>query len=90
MTQLTLPLSRRTDPHTSKAAASRAESFRARHEAKIWQALKDYGPMIPCEIAAHTGMDSVAVSRRGAGMARKGLVTLGPDVREGCRVWRAI
>ena len=89
MTQLDLPLARRTDAATSHAAAKRAVVFKARHEAKIWQALKDYVILIPSEIAYHTGLDAVAVSRRGAGMVRKGLVSVGPDVREGCRVWRA-
>ena len=89
MEQMEIPLARRSDPDTSRVAAKRAAEFRIRHEAKIWQALKDYGSMIPSEIAYHTGLDAVAVSRRGAGMVMKLLVTVGPDVREGCRVWRA-
>lgn len=90
MTQLDLPLARRTDPQTSHDAAWNARAFKARQEAKIWQALKDWGPMIPREIGPHVNMDSVAVARRGAGMERKHLIVMGPEVREGCRVWRAI
>lgn len=88
--QLDLPLARNTDPSTSHDAARRADTFKARHEAVILQALRDYGAMIPSEIAAHCRLDSIAISRRGAGMQRKGLITCGPDVREGCRVWRAV
>lgn len=90
MMRTVMPLARRNDPDTSHEAATRAREFQARHEALIWQALKDYGPSIPPELEVYTGLESIAISRRGAGMERKGLVSMGPDKREGYRVWRAI
>lgn len=88
MNQLALPLARRTDPDTSRRAADRAFGFQARQEAKIYAALRS-GPMTAKEIAAATGLDYVAVSRRDKGMERKGLIRMGPDERGGCRIWRS-
>lgn len=92
MTQLALDLSpraRRRDPRTSHVAADKAASFAARHVSKIWTCLKDHGAMTPREIAERTGMDYVAVQRRGCDLERAGLIVRGPDERDGMRVWRA-
>jgi predicted transcriptional regulator len=94
MSQLTLsfdrPLSRRSDPATSHQAADRAASFAGKHRALIWNALIDNGPRTPRELADITGMDYVAIQRRGAEMERAGLITRGPEVRDGQQVWRGI
>lgn len=82
-------LARKRDPETSKRAASNTASFRARHAALIWEALKQHGPMTAHEIAARTNLDNVQVSRRGKEMVERNLVTIGPATRDGCRVWRA-
>lgn len=87
--QLFSPRSRRTDPDTSKRAAKRSGEFRARHISKIFCCLQDNGPGTKDEIASRTGLDAVAVARRGKEMERAGLVVIGPEVRSGCRVWRA-
>lgn len=83
------PRARRRDPATSHAAAARAESFSARHTAKIWTALRDRGPGNKDDIAGWTGLDAVAVARRGREMQKAGLVTIGPEVKQGSRIWRA-
>lgn len=95
MTQLALPfaaerLARRTDAQTSKQSAAATVSFRARHIALIWGTLKEYGPMTAKQIAACTALDNVQVSRRGKEMEARRLVTIGPDTRDGCRIWRAV
>jgi predicted ArsR family transcriptional regulator len=82
-------LARKRDPETSRAAAEATGSFRARHIALIAEALRTHGPMTAHEIAAVTRLDNVQVSRRGKEMTERGLVTIGPDQRSGCRVWRA-
>lgn len=89
MTQLPLPLSRALDPATSHAAAHRAREFRARHEALILDALRVHGPMTAREIASVIRLDSVQISRRGREMQLRGLVSIGPHSRNGCRIWEA-
>lgn len=88
MTRQHIPLSRTYDPQTSVIAALRVVSFKARHEALILEALRVHGPMTKDGIASVTRLDAVQVARRGRGMERAGLVMLGPDTFEGCRVWR--
>ena len=81
MSQLALsfsaPLSRRSDPETSRAAAEKSADFRAKHEARIFGAIFDAGEKGATykEIAAATGMEPVAVARRLKGMERRGLIT---------------
>lgn len=94
MMQLETPLVRNTDPQTSRDAAGKARVFKARHIAIIWDALKTLdmikpGIATPRSIAEYTGIDYVAVQRRGAEMERKGLIVRGPDKRHGQLVWRA-
>ena len=87
--QLSIPLSRNTDPQTSVDAAEKAKTFKARHIALIYEALNFYRHgLIPRHIAYYTGMDYTAIQRRGAEMERKGLITRGPDVRDGMKIWR--
>jgi transposase len=83
-------LARTGDPSTSVRSAARSSEFRARHAAIILQALRDHGPMTAHEIAAVTRLDNVQISRRGKQMVEDKLVTIGPDVRDGCRIWCAI
>ena len=70
----TLPLFRRTDPVTSKAAGIAAKSFRGEHECRILEALAA-GPATKDEIASRIGtMTEQQVARRMHGLARLGLV----------------
>jgi len=57
-------LARRGDPATSKAAAREAQSFAAGHCRLILDSLAAQGPQTKDELAASTGLDSVAVARR--------------------------
>ena len=83
------PLYRRSDPETSYQAAEHAKQFKARDISIIWAALKEHGRMTPREIAEVSGLDYVAVQRRGAEMERKKLIVRGPEIRDGMRVWEA-
>lgn len=65
-------LARRTDPATSKAAA-KAATFAQGHCRLILDSLTSHGPQTKDELAAHTGLDSVAVARRMATL-RDGLL----------------
>jgi DNA-binding MarR family transcriptional regulator len=87
MQQIELPLSRRTDPITSYQAARRIGLHVDSHEWAILQALES-GPMTAKELARATKLTDVQVSRRGAAMCRQSLITIGPDQRDGCRIWR--
>ena len=91
MTQIELPLSRRNDPITSKSAATKAESFKARDIERILHVLRiNSNPLTYRLIAWLTDMEPVAVARRGAEMKRRGLISMGPDTRDGCQIWRII
>lgn len=83
-------LSRSSDPETSKLAGENSKEFRARHISRIWGSLKDFGPMNKNEIALRTGLDATQVARRGKEMELNHLVSIGPDSKDGCRLWRAI
>lgn len=87
---LEFPMFRTGDPQTSKDAAEKAREFKARHIAKIYAALDQVGAhgATKNELAHLTSLDDVAICRRGKEMEEKGLVVIGPDSREGCRVWR--
>ena len=102
MSQLALsfsaPLSRRSDPETSRAAAEKSADFRAKHEARIFGAIFEAGERGANyrEIAAATGLEPVAVARRLKGMERRGLITRsalydcsGFESRDGMAVWWA-
>jgi hypothetical protein len=85
------PLARRSDPQTSHDAAEKAKHFQARHISIIWDCLVQNGPMTPKEIESwFTGLDYVAIQRRGCDLERRGLIVRGPEVRDGQRVWKAI
>ena len=92
------PLSRRSDPETSHAAAEKSADFRAKHEARIFGAIFEAGDrgLNYREIAAATGLEPVAVARRLKGMERRGLIARsaltdcsGFESRNGCSVWWA-
>lgn len=87
-----LPLFRRTDPDTSKAAGEAAREFLGEHERLILEALAA-GPGTKDEIAARCGLSEQQVARRMAGIKRRGLVVDTGERRasaSGCaeRVWR--
>jgi hypothetical protein len=89
-----LPLFRRTDPATSKAAARKARSFLGRHERLILQALAA-GPGTKDEIAARCGLSEQMVIRRRAALLRSGLVVLTGERRRTpsgnmAEVWRRV
>jgi predicted ArsR family transcriptional regulator len=91
-----MPLSRRTDPDTSRAAAVSMVKTAASHCALIETALDRMGPMGRFEIAEATGLDPVAVARRladlvQAGRARRLVATFErtPSGRRGS-VWRVL
>lgn len=90
----TLPLFRRTDPVTSKAAgrAARETGLVGRHERLILEALAA-GPGTKDEIAGRCGLTEQQVARRRAGLLRHGLVVLTGDRRRTpsgntAEVWR--
>lgn len=80
-------LARRSDPHTSHAAAARVAEFASQHAARIVLALKDRGPSTISEIAAATGINSVACARRLPELERLGAVR--PQRVDGVVVTRA-
>lgn len=89
-----LPLFRRSDPETSKAAGRAAKEFLGHHERLILEALAD-GPGTKDEIAGRTGeLSEQQVARRMHGLHMAGLVeptgTTRPS-RSGRpeRVWKA-
>lgn len=85
----TTPLVRRTDVDTSKAAAEKCQTFKAKHIAIIWTCLKDNGPMIPGEIARRMNLDYHAVQRRIKECIDKGLIERLPETRHGQHVLKA-
>ena len=87
-----LPLWRKSDPDTSKAAGEAAREFLGDHERLILEALAA-GPGTKDEIASRCGLTEQQVARRMAGMKRRGLVVDTGERRasaSGCaeRVWR--
>lgn len=87
-----LPLFRRTDPDTSKAAGAAAREFLGDHERRILEALSA-GPGTKDELAHRCGLTEQQVARRMAGLKRRGLVVDTGERRasaSGCaeRVWR--
>jgi predicted Rossmann fold nucleotide-binding protein DprA/Smf involved in DNA uptake len=69
--QSDLPLFRRTDPVTSKAAGVAAREFKGDHERRILEALAA-GPAGKCELARRCGLTEQQVNRRLAEMRRHG------------------
>ena len=95
MMQLEFPLHRRTDPQTSRDAAANVDTFKAGHEAKIFDALSNaQSGLTYREIATVARLEPVAVARRLKGMERRKLVkrrTNGEgayEQRAGMCVWR--
>ena len=88
----TLPLFRRTDPATSKAAAVSVTEFAGEHHAAILTALAA-GPAGASGIAARCGLSGHQVNKRLTELARTGrIVETGRTVRSssgrGEREWR--
>ena len=80
--------SRTTDSDTSHVAARNAATHKANtHRAQIADCLRELGPMNACQIAYWTGIDYYAVQRR---LSETGGIEKTDEVRDGCRVWRAI
>jgi predicted ArsR family transcriptional regulator len=87
-----LPLWRKSDPDTSKAAGEAAREFLGEHERLILEALAA-GPGTKDEIAGRCGLSEQQIARRMAGLKRRGLVVDTGERRasaSGCaeRVWR--
>jgi predicted ArsR family transcriptional regulator len=87
-----LPLWRKSDPDTSKAAGEAAREFLGEHERLILEALAA-GPGTKDELAGRCGLSEQQVARRMAGLKRRGLVVDTGERRasaSGCaeRVWR--
>ena len=94
-TQPNLPFSlthsRRSDPDTSRRAASNFHSSGkpAAHKKKIMAAMKSFpGGCTPHDIAKVIGLDTVQITRRRIDLLREKRITVGPDVRDGFQVWR--
>ncbi len=68
-----LPLFRRDDPETSRAAGHNAPKFARGHEARILAALAD-GPGTKDELAERCGLTDQQVIRRMRGLEQAGLV----------------
>lgn len=95
----TPPRARRTDPVTSHQAAEKAQRSQAHHEATIYNAICEAGPLGANykEIAQMANMDPVKVARRLSAMGERKLIerrvkegaVRGDDwmAREGCAVW---
>lgn len=88
-----LPLFRRTDPATSKAAGRAAREFLGDHERRILEALAA-GPGTKDEIASRCGLTEQQVARRMHGLKRAGLVEPTGETRPSRsgrpeRVWKA-
>jgi predicted ArsR family transcriptional regulator len=69
----TLPLFRRTDPATSKAAAATVKTFAGEHHAAILEALS-HGPAGASGIAARCGLLGHQVNKRLGELARAGKI----------------
>lgn len=87
-----LPLFRRTDPVTSRAAGRAAREFLGDHERRILEALAA-GPGTKDEIASRCGLSEQQVIRRRASLLRSGRVVLTGDTRRTAsghhaEVWR--
>lgn len=93
------PRALKTDPCTSHKAAERTTEFRGKHEAEIFNAICESGPLGANfkEIAQMTGMEPVAVARRLSAMGERKLIerrtaegASRPDdfqARGGCALW---
>lgn len=96
MIQLSIPLSRNTDPITSHRAAERVSKTIPHHEATIYAAICEAGDdgLTYKEIAEIAFMEPVQVARRLKGMEQRLLITRylnefkePAEVRDGCAVW---
>lgn len=74
MTDISLPLCRASDPITSFEAADSAREFRHTHESDIIEALFNCGPLGVDEIAYESRLESHAVGKRIAKLARDGRI----------------
>ena len=82
-----LPIARRTDPQTSKAAVARVASVAPSHRNIIAAAIASI-PMTVKEVARFTGLTQYAVSKRLPELERMGLIVQTGVEREGCREWK--
>ena len=88
-------LFRNTDPHTSHEAAAKVDTFKAGHEAKIYEAIcNEVLGLNHREIAYIKQMEPVQVGRRLKGMERRKLITRRRNEvtgkyleRDGCALW---
>ena len=85
---LSLPRSRRSDPQTSKAAASRAAKIAPSQRNIIAAALSTPGTVK--QISDRCGLSQYAVSKRLPELQRMGLIELTGREIDGCREWRKL
>jgi predicted ArsR family transcriptional regulator len=69
-----VPLARRSDPGTSKAAAESAQQLAQRHQGLILACLREHGALGKDGIGARTALTGVQVCRRLVELERLGLV----------------
>jgi hypothetical protein len=70
------PGSRKSDPETSRMAATQAKEMAAKHHRMIVDVLSQYGPLGKDGIASRLrGLDGVAVCRRLTELQRAGRIT---------------
>lgn len=86
---------RRSDPETSKEAASRVREFAAGQCAEILYLLRRYGPLSPEQLATLMAIDAYAVRKRTAdlqkaGKARPNGLTCATVSGRRQRIWEAI
>jgi hypothetical protein len=72
--QLTFPMARTSDPHTSHQAAARTDTRTTR--ALAWDALVAAGPdgLTDFELAARTGIGQTSIGKRRLDLLRDGMV----------------
>jgi hypothetical protein len=68
------PRARRHDPATSHMAANEARTLASEHKAKVLRALKALGTAGKDQIARHTGLFGIQVSRRTSDLRDDGLI----------------
>ena len=86
---LSLPRSRRSDPKTSKAAASRAAKIAPSQRNIIADALRE-GPATVRELERRTGLMAHAIGKRMIELERLGLAAPTGVERDGMREWLAL
>ncbi len=83
-------LSRRRDPHTSKAAAKQSRDFAASHKGRILEALTEHGACSARQLEALTGLTVVQIDRRITELRDNGKIADTGIVHGRCMVYEAV